>query len=157
MCENNNAGKRSKVWCLLFKKLGHKKIGFFLVRHIFSYLSAMFFTFHMLAIGAEMLFLWAIRFNPTPLPIIRQAPAKKFNDRVSLKIMTPAIPVKTTSDIKITPPSEALQNLNPWFMRIWPIRKITASKTKREDCLKSGSLNVIIKKGDEIIPPTMQK
>ena len=157
MCENNNAGKRSKVWCLLFKSEAIEKIDFFLVRHIFSYLSTVFSTFHLLAIGTEMLFLWTIRFNPTPLPIIRQAPAKKFNDRVSSKMTTPAIPVKTTSDIKITPPSEALHNLNPWFMRIWPIRKITASKTNREDCLKSGSLNVIIKKGDEIIPPTMQK
>jgi len=118
MYENIKAGKRSKVWYLLFKSEAIKKITFLLLRNVFFYLSAVFSVFRMLAIGAEILFLWAIRFNPTPLPIIRQAPAKKLNDRVSLKIMTPAIPVKTTSDIKITPPSEALQNLNPWFMKI---------------------------------------
>jgi hypothetical protein len=50
--------------------------------------------------------------------------------------MIPAIPVKMASDIKITPPSEALQNLNPWFMRIWTTRKITARKTKSKDLSK---------------------
>ncbi len=59
-----------------------------------------------------------VRFNPTPLLTIREAPAKKLGDRESLKMTTPAIPAKTTSDIKITDPSAALQNLNPWFMRI---------------------------------------
>jgi hypothetical protein len=56
---------------------------------------------------------WLIKFNPIPLPIIRNAPAKKFQVTGSLKMRKPAIPVNTTSDIKIKDPSEALQNLNP--------------------------------------------
>jgi hypothetical protein len=54
-----------------------------------------------------------IKFNPTPLPIIRIVPAKKLSVKGSLKIRNPAIPVNTTSDIKIKEPSEALQNFNP--------------------------------------------
>jgi hypothetical protein len=54
-----------------------------------------------------------IKFNPTPLPMMRNAPAKKFQVTGSLKIRNPAIPVNTTSDIKIKEPSEALQNFNP--------------------------------------------
>lgn len=54
-----------------------------------------------------------IKFKPTPLPTIRNAPVKKFQVTGSLKIIKPAIPVNTTSDIKIKDPSEALQNFNP--------------------------------------------
>jgi hypothetical protein len=54
-----------------------------------------------------------IKFNPIPLPIIRNAPTKKFQVTLSLKMRKPAIPVNTISDIKIKDPSEALQNLNP--------------------------------------------
>jgi hypothetical protein len=54
--------------------------------------------------------------------------------------MTPAIPVKTTPDIKIASPSETLQNLNPWFRRIRATRKITARKTKSKDFSKKSYL-----------------
>ena len=54
-----------------------------------------------------------IKFKPTPLPIMRNAPVKKFQVTGSLKIINPAIPVNTTSDIKIKDPSEALQNFSP--------------------------------------------
>jgi hypothetical protein len=53
------------------------------------------------------------KFNPTTLPMIKNAPTKKFQVMGSLKIRNPAIPVNTTSDIKIKEPSEALQNFNP--------------------------------------------
>ena len=54
-----------------------------------------------------------IKFKPTPLPIIRNAPVKKFQVTGSLKMINPAIPANTTSDIKIKDPSEALQNFSP--------------------------------------------
>jgi hypothetical protein len=61
----------------------------------------------------ECLEVLLIKFKPTPLPTMRNAPVKKFQVTGSSKIMNPAIPVNTTSDIKIKDPSEALQNLNP--------------------------------------------
>jgi len=46
-------------------------------------------------------------------------------------MITPAIPVKITSDINIIPPSDALQNLKPWFIRSWAMRNIKARITNK--------------------------
>jgi len=62
---------------------------------------------------------------------------------------TPAIPAKTTSDIRMREPSEALQNLNLSFIITCPIRSVNASVTRTIAWSALGSLKPETIKGKD--------